>query len=430
MISSYSTEIRVSSDLAALDAPTGLGFLRAPAEMAQQLSSKHHALIQALLSRGPLGEEEFHAVFSGVTGKNPVTHQQLFNDFLLKINKELAYVQFELRGCRNQYDGRVFYGVVNNVADDQSKLGTKYSVPQIAFYKAVAEAIIQDVTNQGFITNIEALNIRLENQVQTGQGSQDGQSRVPSAFKSFSISQKERTLNDLIQDQWLCYTSNGKIGLGVRSFLDLRRWFHNNDIPSCDVCNEAGVKAYTCPNEGCTVRMHEYCLKRFSQRKLARVCPRCGTLWPRAEGDGEEEANVPERSRVPSSDPAPRTRSCRAEAVDEVSSNDPAPRKRTESFRAEAVDKVSSNDPAPPKRARICKAEAVEAAASNNHAPRKRTRSCKAETEDAAPAQAQTQTEAPWGNVPKRMRSCKTEEVDAAEAGPSQSTMHSQRRNH
>lgn len=63
--------------------------------------------------------------------------QQLFNSYLLTINKALSFAQFELRGCRNQYDGRVYYGLVNNVSDEQSKLGTKYSVPQIAFYKAI-----------------------------------------------------------------------------------------------------------------------------------------------------------------------------------------------------------------------------------------------------------------------------------------------------
>lgn len=65
------------------------------------------------------------------------THQQLFNDTLLKLNKELAYLQFELRACMNQYDGVVYYGVVNNIVDDESKLGTKYSVPQVAYYKGL-----------------------------------------------------------------------------------------------------------------------------------------------------------------------------------------------------------------------------------------------------------------------------------------------------
>ena len=70
------------------------------------------------------------------------THKQAFDEYLLKINKALSYVQCELRGFRNQYDGRVYYGVVNTVSDEQSKLGTKYSVPQIAFYKAIVSMAI------------------------------------------------------------------------------------------------------------------------------------------------------------------------------------------------------------------------------------------------------------------------------------------------
>lgn len=69
-------------------------------------------------------------------------HQELFNEYLLKINRELSSCQFELRGCRNQYDGHVFYGVVNNVADEHSKLGTRYSIPQIAFYKGIVSLVV------------------------------------------------------------------------------------------------------------------------------------------------------------------------------------------------------------------------------------------------------------------------------------------------
>ena len=36
-----------------------------------ELSWRHHALIQALLSRGPLIEDDFHVIFSGITGKDP-----------------------------------------------------------------------------------------------------------------------------------------------------------------------------------------------------------------------------------------------------------------------------------------------------------------------------------------------------------------------
>lgn len=79
-------------------------------------------------------------------------------------------------------------------------------------------------------------------QAQDGQAPQDGQSRIPAAFKSFTISQKEKTLTELVRDQWLSSTSDGKIGLGIRSFLDLRSWFLNNEVVPCHVCNEAAIK--------------------------------------------------------------------------------------------------------------------------------------------------------------------------------------------
>ena len=144
-------------------------------------------------------------LFHGWSNNKPVpwlaaTHHQLFNDTLLKLNKELAYLQFELRACMNQYDGMVYYGVVNNIADEESKLGTKYYVPQVAYYKGLVcdsllcivqsdamyavstflyvhvklyhqwflwqlEAVVQEAGNDGTITSIDALNVRLDNQV-------------------------------------------------------------------------------------------------------------------------------------------------------------------------------------------------------------------------------------------------------------------------
>ncbi|XWS53240.1 hypothetical protein CRYUN_Cryun11dG0140800 [Craigia yunnanensis] len=273
------------------------------------LNWKHHVLIQSLLARGPLTEKEFHTIFTGITDHNPGTHQEKFNDYLLKINRELSYVQLDLRACRDQYDGRVYYGVVNNVSDEQSKLGTKYSVPQIAFFKAIVETISQDITAQGSISSIDALNIKLENQVlinSLGSQSQDGSLSIPAAFRNFAMSQKEKTLDQLVQDKWLCYTEDDNIGVGVRSILDLRSWFHNAEVPSCEVCNEAGLKAKLCPNEGCTVRIHRYCLKkRFSQRGVI-VCPSCDTQWqyqpPKIEPiELEVEAKGPTQSQPPSS---------------------------------------------------------------------------------------------------------------------------------
>ncbi|XP_010454437.1 PREDICTED: non-structural maintenance of chromosomes element 1 homolog [Camelina sativa] len=242
------------------------------------LSWKHHTLIQALISRGPLKEREFYSIFTGVTGRNPGTVKKHFDKYLLEINKELSYVHFELKACRDQYDGQVCYGVVNNVSDDQSKLGTKYSVPQIAFFKGIIEAIAQDEAAQGCISGFDALNIRLENQISSEASS--SQQQVPAAFKNFSMSQKEKTLDELVRDKWLCRTREGNIGLGIRSLLDLRSWFRNSAVPPCEVCNEAGVKADVCPSEGCAVRIHKYCLKQLLSQRDDKRCSGCGKQWP------------------------------------------------------------------------------------------------------------------------------------------------------
>ena len=51
-----------------------------------------------------------------------------FHEYIGRINKELDFVQFEARASRNQYDGEIYYGVVNKVADEHAKLGTQYSL--------------------------------------------------------------------------------------------------------------------------------------------------------------------------------------------------------------------------------------------------------------------------------------------------------------
>ncbi|EPS59566.1 hypothetical protein M569_15239 [Genlisea aurea] len=265
---------------------------RSPEEM-PPLNWRHHTLIQTLLSKGPLKEDDFRSIFSQITRCNSGIQSQLFNDYLLKINEELSYVQFELRACRNQFNGDVYYGVVNNVSDDQSKLGTKYTLPQIALYKAIVEAITQDVEARGCISSTDALYVKLESKV---PGTSDSQ--LPPGFKSFSMSQKEKTLEQLIKDDWLCSLPDGRIGIGIRSFLELRSWFRKNEVPTCDICNDAAVKAELCPNESCNARRHEYCLRmKAAQRKVERVCPGCGMPWPGPDRSAEAAEGLDDEDR-------------------------------------------------------------------------------------------------------------------------------------
>ncbi|KAF2598075.1 hypothetical protein F2Q68_00007628 [Brassica cretica] len=210
------------------------------------LSCKFHRLIQILNSRGLLKEKQFHSIFTGVTGRNPGAAKKIFD-------KYLTHARFELMDCGDQQDGHVCNGVdrvVNNVSNDQPKVRTKYSVPQTSFFKGIIEAMVQDEAARGWLSGSEALNIQLENQVPPSEAS-SSQQQVPPAFKNFSMSEKEETLDELVKDARLCRTRGGYIGLNTKSLLDLRSCFRNYEVPSCEVCNDAGVKADLCPNEYC-----------------------------------------------------------------------------------------------------------------------------------------------------------------------------------
>ena len=62
-----------------------------------------------------------------------------FFDFLSTVNKELDYVQMEVRGSRDQYSngGTLYYGVVNKLANEEAKLGTRLTHAQLSFFKAI-----------------------------------------------------------------------------------------------------------------------------------------------------------------------------------------------------------------------------------------------------------------------------------------------------
>jgi hypothetical protein len=53
------------------------------------------------------------------------------------VNKELDYVQMEIRGSANQYDGILYYGLVNKLANEEAKMGTRFTHVQICLFKAI-----------------------------------------------------------------------------------------------------------------------------------------------------------------------------------------------------------------------------------------------------------------------------------------------------
>lgn len=78
---------------------------------------------------------------------------------------------------------------------------------------------------------------------QTETQAEASSSQAPVALK-LTLAAKEETLATLVEDNWLDRTEDGHVCLGTRSFLELRSFFKNFDVPFCEVCNEAAIKVF------------------------------------------------------------------------------------------------------------------------------------------------------------------------------------------
>lgn len=57
------------------------------------------------------------------------------------MNRELDYLSMEVRGSTDQYSGKLYYGLVNKLANEEAKLGTRLTHPQLAFFKAIVSCL-------------------------------------------------------------------------------------------------------------------------------------------------------------------------------------------------------------------------------------------------------------------------------------------------
>lgn len=243
------------------------------------LAREHHVLLQAIMSKGPIPEDDARKIHSEMTGKESDLH---FHAFLSDINKRLHELQLELRGSVDQGTGTIFYGVVNQLGDDQSKLGTTLSSAENSYFRAVVEKVAQYSEGAGHIPTCEALLVKAGSATQSSPGLDGAEDSQQGVAKQLSNLEKERALSQLVAQQWLSKHSEDSISLGVRSFLELKGYLKSLDsVTTCTVCNEAAIMAENC-RKGCGVRLHPSCVKRRCRNNSVNfVCPNpdCQADW-------------------------------------------------------------------------------------------------------------------------------------------------------
>ncbi|KAK9867771.1 hypothetical protein WJX84_003766 [Apatococcus fuscideae] len=188
-----------------------------------------HTFLQATMARGYLAQSEAKDLFEQVIGGASLG----FGEFLAALNLHLEFLQLQLRQIRSPSDNAGYVGFVNKAADEPSKSGTRLSIPQNNFFRALLESIAgREVSEDGpgYITSIEALNTSLS---QPSQASQAAASTQQPKGAKLTMQEKNDTLDLLVSQGWLAHAPQSSNGytIGPRSFLELQEFLLSLDLP-------------------------------------------------------------------------------------------------------------------------------------------------------------------------------------------------------
>ncbi|XP_049849149.1 non-structural maintenance of chromosomes element 1 homolog [Schistocerca gregaria] len=174
-------------------------------------------------------------------------------------SQELEAIGISLKRSVAEQDGQIHYAVCNTLLDEISKLANQFQKHEIdhfesLFVLAKIDRIVKSKT--GRIPRSTA--VELEGDLQKPLG---------------------RHFYPRLYDQgWLQASVDGELSLGVRTLLELRPYLeseYEQDLKKCSLCSNWVFNGRPCPNEQCNVKLHHYCLSRWTQIRQSYSCPSC-----------------------------------------------------------------------------------------------------------------------------------------------------------
>ncbi|XP_001639497.2 non-structural maintenance of chromosomes element 1 homolog [Nematostella vectensis] len=227
------------------------------------MRDSHRLFLRVFMSRQYLSEAEIQEIYqrSCEACQEDANIDEL-QPFINTINKHLRPLFMEVRQAQSEDDGTKFYGLVNNVEDEHSKLATDYTTNDITFFKKAIELVV--AADDGWVSSMDLLELGSELE------------------KKMSNSYTETLMNKLTKDKWL-EESSGIYSLGGRALLELKPYLKRSleeYIVDCMMCKQIVIKGQTCPQ--CSGRLHKYCAVVFFSRRTQHVCPNmdCNAPWP------------------------------------------------------------------------------------------------------------------------------------------------------
>ncbi|PRP87731.1 hypothetical protein PROFUN_02431 [Planoprotostelium fungivorum] len=242
-------------------------------ESASSLTDAHRFFLQGIMAGGTLSEKDVEELFSAAKETYKYRQTTPLTDFVETINKALSFLYMQIRNIASELDGEKFYGLINTRADLESQKGTQLTLTEIGMFRKIMNAVIEAS---------DPAKSKERDGIRVSEGSISVSAALEHGGNAHSLN--ERTLERLVQERWLVYTTpaHKRITLGVRSLMELKQWLEENyedHVSNCLTCHEPIFMGEICQNNRCEVKLHHHCSKRWFTGNRERVCPSCKNVW-------------------------------------------------------------------------------------------------------------------------------------------------------
>ncbi|KAK9835740.1 hypothetical protein WJX74_007128 [Apatococcus lobatus] len=212
------------------------------------------------MARGYFAQAEAQDMFHRILGSNPGIG---FGEFIGALNLSMEFLQLQLRQIKCPGDSQTYVGFVNKAADEPAKAGTRLSITQNNYFRALLESIASREDAEGgpgYISSMEALNTSIS---QPSQASQAAGTQVRAS--KLTLQEKNDTLDTLVNQGWLAHAPQSSNGytIGPRSFLELQEFLLSLDLPDAtrrawqDVLVRIGLNLKQIPYECVTKQAND-----------------------------------------------------------------------------------------------------------------------------------------------------------------------------
>jgi hypothetical protein len=243
----------------------------------------------------------------------------LITSTIQAINERLALVDYEIRSTKDQTNKNTVYALVNTTSDSLTQLATTFTPDAIAYIRRVLDCMFETNNTRNreimAVSGIQASQLaKAPNRSRQSQvhGDDESSTQVDSATKGLTISESEKVLADLVDQDFFYKSRSGYFSLAPRALMELRTYLKETynepagdeedeppiiRIRDCEICREIVTVGLRCNNRECNCRFHDSCAQQYfrSQRGNQRKCPKCKEEWLGDLFVGERAANTGQR---------------------------------------------------------------------------------------------------------------------------------------